>query len=132
MPAVIPLDRTNKQPVIGYCLNPACRERSDDDRFEFPVEHDRFACPKCGYDTPPRVGVLVLTHLLFEDPKGPIGGGEGRRYRIACDPKRSHLATLSNKEAATGDAYVANCPGCLLEYQRLRMPALTGVALIAG
>lgn len=127
----IPRDRTTRQPVRGYCLNPACLEDSADSRYEFCVEHDKFACPKCGCDTPPRVGVLVLTHLLMDDPQGRIRGSGGARYRMACDPKRAHLATESNLEAATGDAYVANCPGCLVEYERLRAPALRGYAFFS-
>lgn len=114
----IPVDRTMRQPPRGYCLNPACLGRSSDSRFEFEVDHDRFSCPKCGNDRPPGVGLLVLTHLLVSDHRGPIDGITGR-YRLACDERRAYLATLTNLEAATGEPSIANCPTCLAEAQRL-------------
>lgn len=110
---VIPGDRTTKQPITGYCFNPQCRETSDASRYEFVVEHDRFACPKCGATNPSCVGLLVLTHLLVADVTGPVIGSSGSRWRFACDGKRSILATDTNLEAATGMPEVANCPGCL-------------------
>lgn len=109
---IIPGDRTKKQPVRAYCMNPECRETSTDERFEFDVENDKFACPKCGNDHPSSVGVLALVHFLVKDPKGPIRGGEGR-YRLACDAARVVLATNTNREAASGMFEAVNCPGCL-------------------
>lgn len=109
---VIPHDRTTKQMARGYCMNPQCLESSAHDRFEFDVEHDRFACPKCGSNTPPLVGLLVLTHWLIADPQGCIVGNMGMQYRLGCDTKRAYLATVSNLEAATGDVSQVNCPGC--------------------
>ncbi len=64
------------------------------------------------------VGLLVLTHLLIRDPKGPFKGQMGR-FRMACNTKRAYLATITNMEAATGDPLIANCPGCLVEAKRL-------------
>lgn len=125
----IPHDRTTKQPVRGYCYNPECREDSRDERYEFTVEQDCFACPKCGGDTPPRVGLLVLVHLLIEDAKGPIVGALGLRYRLGCDERRAYLATVTNLEAATGLVSAANCPGCLAEHVRLKLPHMTGQAV---
>ena len=114
----IPHDRTDQQPLRGYCLNPACLEDSADQRFEFDVEHDRFACPKCGGQDAPMVGLLVIIHLLIRDAKGPIKG-QMARFRVACNTKRAYLATLTNMEAATGDPSIANCPGCRAEAKRL-------------
>lgn len=111
---VIPADRTSKQKVSGYCLNPQCKPNPHtNDYFVFEVEHDRFACPKCGAFKPPYVGVQVLTHWLVRDPKGPIEGEGGLRWKLACDHDRAYLATFSNLEAATAAVEVANCPGCL-------------------
>jgi len=108
----IPKDRTAQQQPMGYCLNPQCLEDSDAGRFEFLVDHDRFCCPKCGGQDEPMVGLLVLTHLLLSDQRGPIRGQMGR-WKIACETKRAYLATLTNLEAATTDPEIANCPGCL-------------------
>lgn len=110
----IPHDRTTKQQVMGYCLNPECKPNPQTNQyFTFEVEHDRFACPKCGAYKQPYVGVQVLTHWLVQDPKGPIEGDGGLRWRIACDNDRAYLATFTNLEAATRAVEVANCPGCL-------------------
>lgn len=106
----MPKDRTVKQPATGFCRNKHCR--IDGKEFQFPVEHDRFACPKCGADSKPMVGVLVLTHLLLPHEQGPLKGRSGR-WVIACDDQRAYLATATNQEAATDNAEVANCPGCL-------------------
>jgi hypothetical protein len=130
MPGIqIPRDRTKRQPVRGYCFNPECLVDSDDSRFEFDVEHDRFCCPKCGNDRAPGVGLLVLTHLLVRDPKGPIHGDMGQSYRLACHKDRAYLATVSNLEAATGDVEFCNCPGCLEVAEKLKITAQQGVSL---
>lgn len=130
MPGIaIPSDRTTKQQARGYCLNPACRERSEDDRFEFPVDHDHYACPKCGCDQPPTVGLLVLTHLLVADPRGRVRGDNGMRFRLACDAGRAHLATLTNLEAVTGDPKYATCLGCLAEAERRKVITPQGTAV---
>ena len=113
MANLVPLDRCSKQPATGYCFNPECRDKSTDSRHEFPITGDSVRCDKCGSDSPLMVGLLVLIHLLVLDRDGPIVGSQGLRYRFVCDPKRSHLATTTNLEAATGDPTVANCPGCL-------------------
>ena len=115
----VPRDRTIKQQARGYCLNPECRENSNDERFEFPVDHDHYACPKCGNDKPPYVGLLVLTHLIIPDKQGRIVGEMNRQYRFACDERRAHLATATNLEAVTGDPQYATCLGCLAEIERL-------------
>lgn len=126
MPGIsVPFDRTNRQPIRGYCLNPECREKSDDDRFEFDVPHDRFACPKCGSDSPISVGILALVHFLVRDPNGPIAGVQSR-YRFACDPKRSLLATPTNQEAASGDLRAVNCPGCLQAAAEMKATVVQG------
>jgi hypothetical protein len=126
---IIPSDRTTKQQARGYCMNPECLEQSDASRFEFDVDHDRFACPKCGNNVPPGVGLLVLTHLLVSDRAGPIIGTMGRRYRLACHKDRAYLATVTNLEAATVCPSIANCPGCLAEAERLKITTAQGVAV---
>lgn len=108
-----PADRTCKQPVRAYCANPQCWEMAERGRFEFEVEHGEVTCPKCGANEPPMIGLLVLVHLLLPDPRGPINGAGGIRYRIACDEHRAYLATTTNKEAATGAVEAANCGQCL-------------------
>lgn len=110
----VPVDRSSKQPARGYCFNPACREKPEDSRYEFDIgPDDKLCCDKCGSDSPLMVGLLVLVHLLILDRDGPILGSGGLRYRFACDKQRSHLATATNMEAATGDPGSANCQGCL-------------------
>ena len=126
---LIPRDRTTRQQARGYCFNPECREDSDQDRFEFDVEHDKFCCPKCGNDRPPGVGLLVLTHLLIRDRKGPIHGDMGQSYRLACHKDRAYLATVSNLEAATGDPQFCNCPGCLKVASELKLTTPQGIEL---
>ncbi len=125
----VPGDRTLKQPVTGFCRNPQCREQSDRE-FTFTVEHDHFACPKCGADKAPMVGTLVLTHLLVPDPKGPVIGRGGIRWQIACDTKRAYLATATNLEAVTDQIGVVNCPGCLAVAEELGLRGATGRSLI--
>jgi hypothetical protein len=123
MGIAIPEDRTTEQPARGYCLNMACAE--DGRRFEFEAENDHFACPKCGADSGPTVGLLVLTHLLIADPRGPLLG-QGGRFRLACAANRAYLATITNLEAATGEPTIANCPGCLAEAKRLGVTRAQG------
>ncbi len=127
MPGIcLPADRTTRTQPRGYCLNPQCREVSES-RFEFDVDHDRFACPKCGNNQSPGVGLLVLTHLLVQDNSGPILGAVGR-FRLACHQQRAYLATATNLEAATGEPTIANCPDCLASAQRLGL-VTQGIAL---
>lgn len=126
---IIPNDRTIKQPAMGCCYNPACREKSTDERFEFIVEHSLFSCPKCGANQPPFVHLLVITHLLVPDQKGALIGAGGLRYKMACDETRAYLATVSNQEAASGDLQVVNCPGCLAAQQKENFPVIAGSAL---
>lgn len=123
-------DRTLKQPVRGYCLNPNCACGSGAfDRFEFTVKNDAFACPKCGANEAPLVGVLVLIHLLVHDQeKGEFKGMKGLRYRLACDRKREHLATNTNLEAATGTLAHVTCPGCRRAAARLNLKTNQGLA----
>lgn len=108
----IPGDRTTRAMARGYCLNPACLNASADDRFEFNVEDDLFACPKCGNNSPPGVGLLVLVHFLVPHERGPIMGAT-QRFALACDNARAYLATTTNLEAASGLLSAVNCPECL-------------------
>lgn len=123
----IPLDRTTKQMVRARCYNPECRDVSESP-FEFDIEHDHFACPKCGADKEPMVFMLTLTHLMIRDARGPIQGNHFR-YRLACEPKRAHLATRTNNEAATDDPKVANCIACLERARLLGIIKPTGIVL---
>ncbi len=109
----MPHDRTCKQQALAVCFNPECRSEPDDTCFEFTVENDHFACPKCGANKAPLVDLRTLTHLLIRDRAGLIVGEGGLQFKIACDPKRRHLATMTNEEAATDQRSVANCPQCL-------------------
>lgn len=74
-------------------------------------EADTPLCPRCGAGDAVR---LVPVHWLVADPKGPILGGGGRRYRLACDARRDHLATEAPGEtfSATGDARAVTCLSC--------------------
>lgn len=112
----VPGDRTINQPAEGFCRNPECAENGKE--FHFAVENDLFCCPKCGADRAPMVGLLVLTHLLVPHEKGPILGRNGR-WVLACDDARAYLATATNQEAATDNAKIANCPGCIAKAQAL-------------
>lgn len=125
----IPRDRTTKQKPRGFCTNPECLESSDQQRFEFDVDNDKFSCPKCGGCMAPMVGLLACVHLQVRDKAGPIVGYGGLRYRLACCPTRVHLATVTNEEGATGDLRFVNCPGCLKAAVDEKLPALTGFAI---
>jgi Zn finger protein HypA/HybF involved in hydrogenase expression len=127
----VPHDRTDKQPVTGFCMNPECLESSDRRRFEFPVEHSSVVCPKCGANEPPYVGVLALVHLLVRDNKGPIIGTGGLRWKLLCDEKRAYLATATNQEAATGDPHAISCPGCKAKAEELGIVKPGGFELVA-
>jgi len=109
---IIPEDRSTKEPVIGYCYNPACKPHNHD-RFEFIADNDLFACPKCGANQPPYVGQLVLIHHLKPSPTGPIAGTSGLRYMIGCDTKRAYMATITNLETASTELSAVNCETCL-------------------
>lgn len=113
----VPLDRTEKQPVVAICRNPECSV--DGRHHEFFVINDHFACPKCGADREPLVTLKVLIHLLVSHPQGPIIGQGGKRWCIACDSERAYLATVTNKEAATDQHTIANCPTCLARAKEL-------------
>lgn len=129
---LLPRDRTTKQRPTGFCLNPECFESSDQQRFEFPVEHDRTACPKCGADRSPMVGLLSLVHHVIRTPKGKIVGVGGLKYGLACDPGRSFIATVTNNEHGSGDISAVNCPGCLAAHQQNNTPAVSGMSLNIG
>lgn len=125
----VPQDRSLKQPAMGFCRNPQCRERSDQE-YRFIIEHDHCACPKCGANREPMIGLLVLTHLLIPSPDGPVIGGGGIRYEIACDARRAYLATATNMEAVTDNYRVANCPGCVERAKMLAIKQPLGEELV--
>ncbi len=114
----IPVDRTENQPLDWICQNPDCREKPTDRFFQFRSDQPR--CPKCTSFGPPAVQLVALVHLLVPDPQGPIAG-QYRRYYIACDPKREHIATVTNKEAGSDNLGAVNCPGCQLVAEKLRV-----------
>lgn len=128
---IIPGDRTEKQPVRAFCRNVECLESSDQKRFEFDVEHEHVACPKCGATEAPMIGVLALTHFLHRNPQGKIVGMGGLRYQIACDANRAYLATMTNQEAATDQLPVVNCPGCLKAAAEKKLKDKQGVSITA-
>lgn len=128
MSVLIGKDRTIKQPVRAFCRNPKCRKTMGVD-FEFQVEHDRFCCPKCGADREPFIGVLSLTHHLVPDPKGPIVGLGGRRFKLGCETRRAYLATATNNESATDQPPYVNCPGCLEAIRKLGIVDPTGTPI---
>ncbi len=109
----MPNDRSTKQPAKGFCRNPRCREAGKVEDFTFPIEHAHVACPKCGTNTSPMVGIFVLIHMLIPVEDGPLGGAGGVRYALACDEQRAYMATTTNLEAASGDIECVNCPGCV-------------------
>lgn len=127
---VIPGDRTVKQRSFGVCMNRACLEKNTDERFTFQVENDHFACPKCGADKPPLVGMLALIHFLIPDKTGPLEGAGGLRYRFGCDSTRAYMATHTNQEACSGQIEAVNCIGCLQEAQKLKLTNV-GFAMLA-
>jgi len=124
----VPADRTLKQPTLGFCRNPQCREVSNKE-FRFTVKDDYFCCPKCKADQEPMIGVLTMTHLLIPSPTGPVIGLGGVRYQLACDQDRAYLATATNNEAATDNAKIANCPGCIVMANKQKIVKPTGESL---
>ena len=118
VPESIPVDRTENQPLDWICQNPDCREKPTDKFFQFRSDQPR--CPKCTLFGPPAVQLVALVHLLVPDPQGPILG-QYRRYHLACDPKREHIATVTNKEAGSDNLGAVNCPGCQAAAKKLRV-----------
>ena len=125
---IVPQDRTTSQKLRGYCFNPKCLVKGE--RFEFDSEQDLFACPKCGANTPPMVGLLTLIHLLVPDKNGGIEGGDGQCYKIACDTTRAYIATATNLEAGSGEVSAVNCPGCLATKEAKGTQRVFGQALV--
>jgi len=103
-------DQTIKQPVVWFCLNDECQNPLQPGFFEFESDYPK--CPKCTAEGEPIVHKRSLIHFLQPDVKGPIRG-QRMRFKMACDPKRDELATLTNGEAASGAIEAVNCPGCL-------------------
>jgi len=123
----VPEDRTLRQPATAFCRNPECLENGK--RFLFEIEHDNPACPKCGANRQPMIGLIVLTHLLVRDKSGPVEGHGGLRYSLACNTPRAYLATATNLEAATDSAELYNCPGCAQSFKKQANYASQGATL---
>lgn len=121
---VIPDDRTIKQPVVARCLNLACAEKGRN--FEFATEGD-VKCPKCGETEGPMIQLLCLVHFMVRDKMGPIEGVNGSHWRIACDHKRSLIATETNLEAASDQLDSVNCPGCRKIAKEQKLAPVQGV-----
>jgi hypothetical protein len=105
----VPADRTIKQPVAWICRNPSCKPH---DKPVLEFMNDYGICPRCKAE-PPLTKLLALCHVLYPTADGPIVGMHGQRWAIACDPKRTYTATETNREGATNNTAVANCPGCI-------------------
>lgn len=128
----VPGDRTIKQPVRCYCLNPECRDRECEpgkDRYEFAVEHAEVVCPKCGANQVPIVGVLAIVHFIVRDKRGPLMGHGGLRYRLACEPRRTFIATRTNLEAGTGELSAVTCVRCLAVAKEQNAAASQGTVI---
>lgn len=106
------LVQTDRQPVWWECFNPECLPDKRNHRKRFVFQSDYGECPKCKSGQP-TVSKRVLIHFLVANPKGEISGEHGKRYSIACDLKRYHVATPANGEAGSGDIRAVNCPGCI-------------------
>ena len=83
-------------------------------------QNDAGRCPRCKAEGYPSVLLLALTHLLVPDERGQIPS-RGRRFSLACHKGRDYLATMTNKEAATGDVRQVNCPECLKNASKLKI-----------
>jgi len=110
-------ERTQRQPLTWFCGNSQCIENFPK-RFEFTS--DKPVCPKCGCEGPPGIQLRALVHLSVPDPNGQIRGRFGR-YKIACEPKRTHQTTGKDAEAVTDSVDAANCPECLKFAKRSRI-----------
>ncbi len=120
-------DRTTKQPLKWACMNPECWE--DGQRYEF--KSDQPKCPKCKAEDHPMVLLLSLLHFLVNSEAGPIRSG-GKRLMIACDPKRTTLATATNQEAMTGQPTIVNCPECRKFIEKNHITKPVGKSIVFG
>lgn len=78
---------------------------------QFAFESDTGVCPRCTAG-PPLTVLLVDVHFLVPAADGQILG-KGRRFAVACNRKRSHLATgQGDNYAASGDVRAVSCPRC--------------------
>lgn len=75
-------------------------------------EADRPCCPLCGAGEP-AVVELADVHFLVLDPKGPIPGFGGFRWRLGCMPKRDHMAEHEGDTfCCSQDPRAVTCPSC--------------------
>lgn len=111
-------------------MNIECIIANGHKRFEFETEGD-VKCPRCGATEAPMIQLLALVHFMVRDPKGPIAG-HCSRWRLACDPKRAHLATETNNEAASDQLIAVNCPGCLKVAKEQKLAKRQGDAVSQG
>lgn len=99
----------------------------------FPAGHfhewegDLPVCPQC-HAGEGLVVPLVDVHWLILDAQGQIEGVHGLRYRVACDPARSVLATQTENYAGTDVIQAVTCPACRTvagwHEQAVRIPPL--------
>lgn len=130
-PVQVPYDRTIKQPVRCFCLNPECIDAGND-RYEFTIQHADVVCPKCGANQVPVVGVLAIVHFIMRDRHGALMGHGGLRYRLACEPRRTFIATHTNLEAGSGELSAVSCVRCLAIAKEQNAAASQGTVIQAG
>lgn len=90
----------------------------------FIFESDTGVCPRCKKSGPMSVAPLVDVHLLVPDESGPIFGAV--RARVACQPRRDHLAAHGyDTFSATDEFQAVTCPSCkgTKAYQDMRAAA---------
>lgn len=126
--SIEPKDRTSRQPPRWRCQLPECAQSNGGEWYEWEGDHAK--CPRCGSE-PPTVNLMALLHLLIPDPNGMIPS-KGRRWSLACHPSREHLATMTNREGATGDLTAVNCPECLRKAEKLGIKRFSGEMFLTG
>lgn len=73
--------------------------------YEFVADGPK--CPSCGAGDP-IVIPLVNVHFLSMAKNGPIKGGDGLSYAIACRPEVANYG----RSSLTGEPSAVTCPAC--------------------
>lgn len=87
------------------CQNEDCTE-DQHGRLMYDFEADKPVCPKCGMGEP-MVMKLETLHFLYPMKEGAVVGRLGKRFAVACNPKKDLKGIR-----ATGEASVCNCKAC--------------------